>query len=259
MPNFRRISYLCNIMKTPVNIFYQSDKAVFGETWRGNGAVATEPYSGFNLCHYTGDDPGHIALCLHWLADDFGISINNIVVPRQVHGTNIAVIAHGTDFSRDMIENSDAVICSSPDLLIGVNTADCIPVIIIDEDAGMIAAVHAGWRGAAAGIVQKTAAKMMALGAHSLCAYIGSGICCDCFEVGDEVAGRFPESFVRRSTGTKPHVDLSGYVAACLKDAGVGHIEMPGKCTRCNSLQYFSARATGISSGRNFTFAMLLR
>lgn len=245
------------MMRTPVNIFYQSDRAAIGETWRGNIANPSDPYAGFSLCHYTGDDPAHMSACLRSLADCFGITPDDVIVPRQVHGTEIAVITSEDNFSRDITDGADAVICTVNGKIIGVNTADCIPVILIDEETGIIAAVHAGWRGAVAGIAGMTAFEMHSLGAREITAFIGSGICCNCFEVGEEVASRFPERFVVRRPGQKPHVDLPAFVADDLRRSGVADVNMIGKCTRCNPGLYFSARAIGIASGRNYTFALL--
>lgn len=243
-------------MYPPIDIIYSSDRCIVGQSWRGGIADAGMPYEGFNVCHYTGDSNEHIADCRKALGRHFGIEADNVVVPRQVHGTEIAVV-DTFDFDRCTLEGIDAVISSSPGLIIGVNTADCIPIILWDEEIGIIAAIHAGWRGAIAGIVEKSVGKMLGLGAKAISAYIGVGICSDCFEVGEEVAERFSARFVVRRSGEKPHVDLPAYVAHALRSAGVANIIQSTDCTRHMSDRYFSARALGIASGRNFTFAML--
>jgi hypothetical protein len=97
---------------------------------------------------------------------------------------------------------------------------------------------------------------MLAHGASlsNILALTAPAICCNCFEVGEEVAAHFPEEVIDR-THTKPHVDLPRYVALRLQNAGINpnHITLSPHCTRCNPDRYFSARALGINSGRNFT------
>ena len=239
-----------------IEIVSNSARCVVGHSWRGDVADAAEPYDGFNVCHYTGDAAEHIAACREALGRYFGLGASDFIIPRQVHGTDIAVI-EDKDFDHRMLECVDAVICTVPGLIIGVNTADCIPVILRDEEAGIVAAVHAGWRGAVAGIAEKCVGRMNELGAKQIKAYIGAGICRDCFEVGEEVAERFPDSFVIRHPEKKPHVNLPAYVADRLRASGVTDIVQTADCTRHMTKRYFSARALGIASGRNFTFALL--
>lgn len=93
-------------------------------------------------------------------------------------------------------------------------------------------------------------------------AFIGPSICVDCFEVGEEVAARFPEEcVVRYADGRRPHVDLPGYVWTVLCEAGLRRANVrpfdKACCTRCHPDRYFSARSIGVESGRNFTFVML--
>lgn len=230
--------------------------SVVGATWRGSGAVADAAYDGFSLCHYTGDSAEHSSGCRAALADRFGVGPERVVVPGQVHGTAIATIT-SADFDPATIEGVDAVITTVPKLIVGVNTADCIPVVLVDDRAGMVAAVHAGWRGAVAGIAGLTVEAMRRLGAGELTAVIGAGICSRCFEVGPEVSEQFPQRFVTQNPGERPHVDLLGYVAHELINSGITDIINTGWCTRCNPERFFSARALGIASGRNYTFAML--
>lgn len=226
-------------------------------TSRGN--VTSSPYSGVNLCHYTGDDPDHVAWSRGLLADEAGISVERIIVPRQTHSTRCRVIDR-LPVEAAEIEGVDALVTTLRGVGIGVSTADCVPVVMADAEAGVIGVAHAGWRGAVAGIVDRTLDAMMSLGAQPerISALIGPCICVECFEVGDEVAAQFPESCVVRGEG-RPHVDLPAYVRQQLIARGVADnaITMPDACTRCHPDTYFSARASGIASGRNFTMVML--
>ncbi|MCC8176436.1 MAG: peptidoglycan editing factor PgeF [Bacteroidales bacterium] len=221
------------------------------------GAVTEgDTYSGFNLCHYTGDDPDHVARCREELRE--ATRARFLVVPRQTHSTNVSVI---TDPRNTHLEGVDALVTALPGVVIGVNTADCVPVVLADSVAKIIGVAHAGWRGAVNGIATKTVEEMTARGADpkSIVAAMGPCICQGCFEVGEEVAERFPEEVVLRQNGRRPHVDLPRFVALQLQESGIpaSQIAMPAACTRCSPTLYFSARALGINSGRCFTFAWL--
>lgn len=243
-------------MDLPVAILRHTAVSVVGATWRGLDVNPKSPYDGFSLCHYTGDDDMHVRDCRNALTAAFGIPAENIVVPRQIHGTGTAVIT-SAKFNAADIEGADAVVTTVPKLIVGVNTADCVPVVLADDSARIVAAVHAGWRGAVAGVVQNALDTMCSLGARQITAVIGAGICRDCFEVGPEVASQFPAEFVSSVPGARPHVDLPGYVANILHNYGITELTATGECTRCNPARYFSARALGTASGRNYTFAML--
>lgn len=236
-------------------------KVIF--TSRGDVGDGCSAYGGFNICHYTGDSLESVGSCRRSLAAAVGVEDENIIVPRQTHSVNVAVV-DSLPVCDGRLEGVDGVVTILNKVAIGVSTADCVPVILIDADAGVSAALHAGWRGAVGGIVAEGLRKMAGLGAdlRRIEAYIGPAICVDCFEVGEEVASRFPEQcVVRYSDGRRPHVDLPGYVALALEREGV----MAGKisrftrdyCTRCHPDRYFSARAIGVDSGRNFTFVIM--
>lgn len=248
-------------MQTPcIDTFDFPDSILAGSTRRGDITDASDPYAGFSLCHYTGDSPARVEAARKSLARWAGIETAGIIVPRQTHGTRVAVIGRLPADPSDL-DDADAVVTTLPDVLIGVNTADCVPVVLADTSAGIIAAAHAGWRGAVAGITDCTIDCMTRLGAtaENIRAVMGPCIGVECFEVGEEVAARFPEQFINRSFGPKPHVDLPAFVAWKLAGKGIPphNITLPAACTRCNPSHYFSARAAGIKSGRNFTFIMM--
>jgi YfiH family protein len=139
---------------------------------------------------------------------------------RQVHGNRVVE----ADAAGDLGE-ADAIITRRPGLPAAVATADCVPVIIEAEDA--VAVVHAGWRGAAAGVVQKAAECLAGLGSVPVRAAIGPAIGPCCYEVGPEVVERFPDHAGTTSWGS-PSVDLAGFVAAALGDI---EIWASGECT----------------------------
>lgn len=225
-------------------------------------SLASDPYAGFSVCDYTGDTPAKIAHCRDILAGWLGAGAGEIIMPRQTHSANVAVITPG--YAPGSLYNTDALVCSCMGKVIGVNTADCVPVVLADAEAGVVAVAHAGWRGAAAGIVARTLCEMLALGCRPDRVHVafGPSICADCFEVGPEVVGRFPGRWVKvRPKWPRPHVDLQGFIRQTLIDKGVeaGNIDDFNRslCTRCHPGEFFSARAMGVKSGRVFTFAYL--
>lgn len=214
-------------------------------------------YGDFNICHYTGDSREHTEACRLRLARFFGVEPERVVVPRQTHSVNVAVITAETPPTDT--EGVDALVTRSPGIVIGINTADCVAVAMSDPVSRVIAVAHAGWRGAVGGILRATVEAMSRLGAEPshIHASLAPSIGPCCFEVGEEVAAKFPQETIIRHAGSKPHVDLPAFVAIELQRAGVKAITTSGECTRCHPDRYFSARASGIDSGRNFTCIML--
>ena len=231
------------------------------------GGESTDPYGRFSLCHYTGDTAEHVAACRRTLADRLSIEPERLVVPRQTHSSNVAVITHGTPLPMEL-EDTDAVVTDVRRLAIGVNTADCVPLLLLDPTARVIAAVHAGWRGTVARIAAKAVSAMERIGAspQRIRVITGPCICPDCFEVGDEVVEQFADagfptgSITSRNPITgKQHVDLREANRIVLTDSGIprGNIGVAVGCPRCNPDRYFSARRLGIASGRTFTGLMM--
>ena len=152
-------------------------------------------------------------------------------------------------------EATDAVITDQPGLCVCVKTADCIPVLLYDTRQRIVAAVHAGWRGTVARIVQKTIEKMHPLSPTDLHAIIGPGISLEWFEVGDEVyeafkAAGFPMERIARKSD-RWHLDLWEANKWLLEEVGVSDIYIEGTCTRASE-NFYSARRETINTGRNY-------
>lgn len=234
-------------------------------TNRGDIGDPDLPYDGFNVCHYTGDSTAHIAHCRESLCKSIGIGPDNLIIPRQTHSTNVKIVNHLPIADSD-VENIDGLVTNLHDVVIGVSTADCVPVILADPVNDIIGVAHAGWRGAINGILGNVITAMTCTGASadSIVAAIGPSICVDCFEVGEEVASCFPDSCVeKRQEWSKPHVNLQKYVKFSLIDNGItdDHILSfnDDMCTRCNPKKYFSARRLGINSGRIFSYIFIAK
>lgn len=219
------------------------------EAYDSNGA-----YAGFNVCHYTGDAPAHVADCRRELAAFVGTDVNRLVIPRQTHSVNVVVIGDRLP----CLEGVDALVTTRDDVALVVNTADCLPVVFNDSRCGVIAIAHAGWRGLYDGILAATVMEMARLGAEprDIRVAIGPCICGACYEVDEEFAGRFETRFgsgVRMpvTSGHKPHVDLRAAAITELQRCGIytTGISDSGVCSRCDG-RLFSARRQGVRSGR---------
>ena len=224
------------------------------------------PYDGFNITYYTDDDPKHIATCRKMLSMVLDISDDHLILPRQVHGTEIAEVTEQNLDSR--FDGVDALMTSMPHTCIGVSTADCVPILIYDTHARAIAAAHAGWRGTVARIGSKTVAAMLqrySMSAADLKVVIGPSIGPDAFEVGDEVYEAFCEAGfemdkIAFKRNGKWHIDLWQANALDLQQAGIAreNIEIAGICTYQQHEDFFSARRLGIKSGRIYTGIMII-
>jgi polyphenol oxidase len=172
---------------------------------------------------------------------------------RQVHSNHV----WNADRLADREQEGDALVAAEPSRSIGVRTADCVPILLLDERRHAVAAVHAGWRGTAASIAIRTVEKLRAdFGSDpaDLHTAIGPCIRACCYEVSPEVADRFatwPES-VHRPKNAKPHVDLARANTAQLIAAGLAptHIYDSNLCTSCQLEHFFSFRREPYNPGR---------
>ena len=182
--------------------------------------------------------------------EDVGLRLEDLALPRQVHSDNVLWMKEA-----GRPEATDAVITDQPGLCVCVRTADCIPVLLYDTRQRIVAAVHAGWRGTVARIVQKTIEKMKPLCPTDLHAIIGPGISLEWFEVGNEVyeafkAADFPMERIARKSD-RWHLDLWEANKWLLEEMGVSDIYIEGTCTRASE-NFYSARRETINTGRNY-------
>lgn len=177
-------------------------------------------------------------------------------VPRQVHGARVLPAAAGER------PEADGLVTAAPGRLVGIVTADCVPVLLVGRDVRVAAAVHAGWRGAAAGVLEAAVAEMTGSGAApgDIEAAIGPAVGGCCYEVGPEVrdafearTGRTTAVAFTASAGGKYHLDLRRAVAILLAAAGVGSTAELGPCTACTPA-YCSYRRDGSGAGRQLSF-----
>jgi YfiH family protein len=178
--------------------------------------------------------------------------------PKQVHGILVAAAA---DCAGPEPQEADAVVSEEPGEHIGIVTADCVPLLIASQDGSAVAAIHAGWRGLAAGVVEAGVTGLRALARGSeLVAVIGPHIGPCCYEVDtpviDAMEQRLAASLPASTTPSRPDrvlLDLGRLTRAALLSEGLAATaiaQVPRACTRCDAVRFHSYRRDGPRSGR---------
>lgn len=171
-----------------------------------------------------------------------------LVTVHQVHSADVVTVSQPLPL--DQRPPADAMVTNRPGLLLGILTADCVPVLFADVDAGIVGAAHAGWKGALSGVTDNTLSAMEALGAERsriICA-VGPCIAQKSYEVDDGFYRRFVEEADENerffASGKPGHwqFDIEGYVAARLAAAGIGKVECLGEDTYSQPDRFFSYR-----------------
>jgi YfiH family protein len=213
------------------------------------GGVSRGVYASLNCGFGSSDDPKFVSENRRRVAHHLGGGSGEVVTLYQEHGTTAREVS--APIARDALPRADAVVSVTPGLVIGVLTADCAPVLLADAEARIVAATHAGWRGAVAGIVESAIAEMERLGAkrERIAAAVGPCIGPAAYEVGPEfeaeVLERHPTGarfFNHPGNAQRAHFDLPAFVAQRLKDARIGSVAGLQSCTYENESLFFSYR-----------------
>jgi len=228
------------------------------------GGVSTGRYATLNVGGKWGDDPEHIAHNRRRLAAAGGFDWSRLYTAKQVHGARVALVVESTLRERVAETEADVVVSAVPGVVVGVYTADCVPILVADDE-GRVAAAHAGWRGTVAGVANAAVEALVSIGARRerLRAALGPSICAHCFEVGEEVAAEFERltpSAVVRADGQKPHVDLWEANRLLLAASGIPEnaIDAAPPCTMCEAERFFSFRRDGDGIGQHLSFVAAL-
>ncbi len=230
---------------------------VFCSTRRGGESLP--PFDEFNLATHVGDDANRVARNRELLRDNLegGPQLQWL---NQVHGKCVTAI---TDCAEPL--TADGLISATSALACCVLTADCLPVVLVSESTREVAAVHAGWRGLAAGILEQ-ALSQMATPASELRAWLGPAIGPCHFEVGDDVrqafasampGSRYSSCFSATGEAGKFMADLPALARLKLEAAGLQRIESCGICSYCDAERFYSFRREA-ETGRNATGVYLL-
>jgi polyphenol oxidase len=219
------------------------------------GGVSAPPWDELNLGLNVDDDPDRVLanrdLVRRWAGTWVAWS-------TQVHGSDVRVLTERLADGRTSVGRYDALVSTTPEAAVGVLVADCVPVLLADPEARVVAAVHAGRRGLAVGVLQAAVEAMLGRGARAgrLRAAIGPAVSGAQYEVPaalrDEVAAVVPETACETAWGT-PGLDLPRGAAAVLRRAGVAEVHETGWCTMTDDRFYSHRRAqrAGTPTGRS--------
>lgn len=237
-------------MKTIVpNWFAPKNVKAFAST--RVGGFSTSPYQGLNLGAHVGDDASIVEKNRNWLAQQANMP-NAPIWLNQTHSTVVAQVSTPTT----QVLDADGVFTSSNNIVCSAMTADCLPVLLTNTQGSQVAAVHAGWRGLANGIVENA----LALFSGEVIAWLGPAIGPQAFEVGEDVLQSFldfdsqaHQAFTPRNVEGKWLADMSKLATQRLNKAGVTQVFDSGLCTFQNREDFYSYRRDGVT-GRQATF-----
>jgi len=224
-----------------------------------HGGVSDRPYGSLNLGLHVGDDPERVIANRERAAQAFGVDLQTVVFAQQIHGAAASVVGEaergrGTLTMDDAVPSTDILVTTSVDTTLAILVADCVPIALLDPEAHVLAAIHAGWRGTAARASQRALEAMCALGAQPerVVAFIGPGVHPARYQVDEDVyeaIGRaiapavLTAEVARPAGGKRWRVDLMAANHQQLVLAGLA----PGRIFDCGVTtaddDYFSDRA----------------
>jgi hypothetical protein len=215
------------------------------------GGVSIGAFASMNLSYWVGDDER--AVDTNWkLLRSVVPDLKIVARLNQVHGNVVHAATRDTAALRPP---GDGIVTAEPGVALGIFSADCVPILMVDAKRKVAGAMHAGWRGVIADIADGGVRAMVALGAHrsDIRAAMGPSIGQCCFEVDAELGDRFgrdiagAHNHVRAGRSGKAFIDLRAVTRDQLERAGLAptNIASVGPCTRCAPDRFFSRRAAG--------------
>ncbi len=216
-----------------------------------NGGASTGRFTSLNFTKKFGDSSININKNTEVVAGTFQLEKNAVRLVNQVHGKEVVTIDK-SNYNSDLSDfKADAMVTSLPKIILGIVTADCCPILLMDSEAKVIGAAHAGWRGAFSGIIESTVKSMEKLGASksNIKSAIGPSIAWDSYEVDTAFKMAFEAQYSGNSEFFKPSnnqnhymFNLKGYVKQKLIEAGVNDIDDVGIDTYSMEEDFFSCR-----------------
>ncbi len=228
------------------------------------GGTSQGPYATLNVGNSVGDDEVAVAENHARIYAHLGLSAEQVVSPRQVHGNHVSVVT-GRD-AGSVIPNTDGLLTATPGVALLLRFADCQPILLYDPEHHVVALVHAGWRGVAQGIARRAVEAMRAAfdtDPQQLLAGLGPAIGPSCYVVGHNVAAAMGYALsdwtqVMTIEGEDSwHLDLSAANAQQLRAEGVRAIELADICTSCQQDEFYSHRGDNGQTGRFAVVAWL--
>ena len=221
------------------------------------GGVSRFPFAELNVGRLTGDELAAVETNHRLIYQTLGLSSKQVVTARQVHGNGVAMV--GPDEGGKVMPATDALITGAPGVNLMLRFADCLPIFLYDPERRAVGLGHAGWRGTAAKLAQRTAAMMVErLGSDpaKIIACLGPAIGPCCYQVGAEVAELLRASLedcqgaLHRLEGNAFCLNLWEANRQQLVEAGIQDIEISHICTACHTAEFFSHRAERGRTGR---------
>ena len=232
------------------------------------GGISEGLYAALNCGLGSGDDREAVLENRDRIARHLGSNGDRVLTCYQIHSADAVVVS--VPWSPDSQPRADAIVTNTPGLVLGSLAADCAPVLFADPEASIVAAAHAGWKGALDGIIEATARSMESIGARRerITACLGPCIGRDAYEVGPEFEQRFLAAepdyaryFHRPPGRERAHFDLPSFVLDRCRAARLGHVEDAHVCTYSDPNRFFSyRRATHLDEpdyGRQISAIML--
>ncbi|MDI9818255.1 MULTISPECIES: peptidoglycan editing factor PgeF [unclassified Legionella] len=224
---------------TNIHANWSSPPNVHALTTLRNTGHSKLTFASNNLALHVGDDPSHVRLNREQLKTELNLPTDPEWL-EQVHGNTCIIVEEDTN------RTADAAITRSAQHTLAIMTADCLPILLCSQRGDEVAAIHAGWRGLANGVIENTVSKMLSHPSQ-LIGWIGPAICQDCFEVGADVLTAFqnshaytPEAF--RAKGDKWHANLPKLAEYMLNSLGIMSVYQSNLCTFEQKNDFYSYR-----------------
>lgn len=210
------------------------------------GGASSGVFAGLNCGYGSSDQHDVVAINRARAAQALNVTADHLVGVHQIHSTDVIAVNRATDGG----VKADALVTRTPGLALSILTADCQPVLLADARSGVIAAAHAGWKGALRGLIAETVAMMETLGAKrgQINAVIGPTISQPNYEVGPEFRDQFVavdrtyDRFFVVGNGDRFHFDLPAFGLAQLRASGIGQVAWTRHCTYADPERFFSYR-----------------
>lgn len=213
------------------------------------GGVSDGPYRSLNGGLGSSDALHKVEENRARMAATLGVARGNLLTAYQTHSPDVVVAQ--TAWTRECAPRADAIVTRAPGLAVAATTADCGPILFADAEAGVVAAAHAGWKGALGGVLEATIACIERLGGarSRIVAALGPMIRQPNYEVGPEFVARFLAAdadnarfFAPAARPGHAFFDLPAYIAMRLEAAGIEHVEDIGQCTYADAERFYSYR-----------------
>lgn len=213
------------------------------------GGVSEGLYTSLNCGYGSGDKAENVTENRRRAMAEIDLEGGRLVTAYQVHSPDVVEVK--SVWAREDSPQADAMVTRERGLALGILTADCVPVLFADAQAGVVGAAHAGWKGAFSGILEATIAEMEKRGAqrNRIAAAVGPCISFDAYEVGPEFHGNFMDADPGNAEWFQPSArdghfmfDLPGYVEARLHKADLASVAVTGHCTYQEEKRFFSYR-----------------